>query len=220
MEPDSDIDAKRQKLLQPLQFGTTYVGTVARKVKTKSGSRRYYVYDENENLEMAAECHRLGELKFYIALGSTDFSLTDNDRLVAVMSRHKEGGVYTVRLRGAFFENKEDCGGVEGKYLTIEYLSKGQKKGRCSRSLRFSRANGISLEQYDFREKIVEKFPDVALKAIKSTKNFILGWNQEHRISFAKMAKDEFHLAVTGPMCVFDGFCLALSTFFICAYER
>jgi hypothetical protein len=81
------------------------------------------------------------------------------------------------------------------------------------------RANGIELEQYEFREKIAEKFPELAQATIKSMKNFCLGWNGEHRISFSKIADDEFHLAVTGPMSVFDGFCFGLSTFFICPNE-
>jgi hypothetical protein len=211
------VSARRARLCTPLPTSETYSGIFTRKERSKSGHPRFYLFTPAEELELAAECHGSGDLSFPIAHSSVHFSESQNPLFLGLMTRAKDAPTYFVKLRDDHGEHKDA--------LTVRYLCRWEK-----RVLDFSRvmvvmpfANGIAkqeIRQLDFRDNIGKVFPKMELDAEKSIKNVFLGTaDSGHQFSFAKLAEDEYQFAVSGGLSVFQGFAIAISTFYKTRHE-
>ncbi|OHT11959.1 hypothetical protein TRFO_18330 [Tritrichomonas foetus] len=73
-----ELNRKRQ-VMAPLNIGTSFVGIFTRKVKTKSGLPRFYLYTlDQKDLVCASEFHIFGDSYHRISLSSTCFVPSDH----------------------------------------------------------------------------------------------------------------------------------------------
>jgi hypothetical protein len=207
-----DLATHRARLCIPLPPSETYTGIFSRKKKTKSGHPRFYLFTSTDDLAIAAECHSSGDLRVSIALGSVNFSESSNPLHLGMMNRGKDSPIYFVTLC--------DDHGEPQTVLTVRYLCRWEKRGldRSRVMVVTPFEDGVAkqeLQQLDFRENIGKIFPKMECDAEKSIKNFFLGTaDGAHQFSFAKIAEDEYQFAVSGGLSVFQGFAIAVSTFY------
>jgi hypothetical protein len=213
-----DTASRKKRICSPLPDGDTYVGMVCRREKSKSGHPRYFLFTPDEDLELAAECCAGNNLLFSIALGSVNFSADANPLYLGKMTRSGASATYSVTQR--------TDAGANAKVLDIRYLWKSEKKAfDASRRVIVTPVGEAGesppLVQMDFRENIAKKFPGLEQTTPVSEGNFFLGnADGAHRFSFAKIDNDEYHFAVSGGLSVFQGFCIAATTFHRVRYEK
>jgi hypothetical protein len=206
------------ELCSQLPLGVTHTGLFVRREKSKGGYPRFYLYNDSEDLELAAECHGAGDLKFHIARGSCNFQPTDNELYLGDVDRAKDGVVYHCRLRAGLDEPV--------KVMDVRYLTRYQKKANDnSRYILVTQFEGAEesapLAQLDFAPSFRETFPVQAANYRLSIRNFFLATanGTGHQFSLGKMDEDEFHFAVSGPLSIFKGFCIALTALYNVARE-
>lgn len=208
-------DLKRKEMLfKPIPEGQTYTTCLVRRRKSKSGKHRFYIYDSQDQLQIAAECDIYNDCYFTISLDAIEFN--DSSPFTIGKLTHRR---YDTYYYGEILQNN-----AFHKNMTIKYLSSNAKKGR-GRKMEISFEPGFGPEERlvqsdTFNETFKTLFPDLSEKMQKSSKNFfIFSEKGRHCFSLAKIYKDEFHLAISNPLSIFDGFLIALSTFHILKNE-
>lgn len=209
-------DIKRKNILfETIPNGQIYTTCLVRRRKSKSGKDRYYIYDSNDLLLVAAECDNYNDCFFTISLDAIDFSKS-SPYIIAKLTHRRFDTYY-------FSEIVQN--GMLQRNMTIKYLSYNQKKNKTRKfNIDFEPDFGTQepiIQADDFDSTFKAFFPDMYGKIDKSSKNFIVQTGEGNLcFSFAKMFKDEFHLAISNPLSILDGFIIALSTFHILKNER
>lgn len=210
-------DIKRKNMLfEVIPADQIYTTCLVRRRKTKSGKHRYYIYDSNDQLLISAECDIYNDCFFTISLDSSDFN-KGSPYIIAKLTHRRFDTYY-------FSEIVKDNAFI--KNMTIKYLTYNQKKDHKKRHLQIEFEPDLGpqnkfIQADDFDATFRACFPEMYEKIEKSSKNFVIQTeNGKLCFSFAKIFKDEFHLAISNPLSIFDGFLVALSTFHILKNER
>ena len=178
-----ELNRKRQ-VMTPLNFGTTFIGIFTRRKKTKSGKKRFYLYtSDQQSLVLASEFHFYGDSFHRISISSTNFIPSDD---------HCVGQLILKEYSSAFL----------GK---LNHFTD-QSRQEDSIRIRYSR-------EY---EKVDETLPheiEVTILPHVDTDEEDDYSIKQAPFSLAKQYKDEFFFAVSYPLSIFQGFCIAASLF-------
>ncbi|OHT01017.1 hypothetical protein TRFO_07685 [Tritrichomonas foetus] len=200
---------QKQFLTEPLRENHTYTSFLVRREKTKSGLPRYYIYNEDNKLLVAAECKVHNDTYYHISLESKEFDKTSPQIIGKILNRRYDSHYIGYRIEE----------GNNIPYLDIKYLRHYEKKtNERIMELKFPPGNDqlsnlIIVQSSDFMAEFKNKFPDYADKVSDSEKNFYLKAGDNHVFSFGKIYEDEYHFAVSHPLTILHGFYIALSTF-------
>lgn len=205
---------RRDEVCKKIPEGEMYTTCLIRRRKTKSGKDRFYIYNSNDQLEIAAECDIYKDCNFTVSLESIEFSKESPYKIAELIHRRYDTFYFAQVFQGGTFQ----------KYMVIKFLSHYQKKSRKRKiQIEFEPISGINeilIQADDFNESYRSYFPDLCDKIESSSKNFLITSEKGNLcFSLAKMYKDEFHLAISSPLSILDGFLIALSTFHILKNE-
>lgn len=204
---------RKEKLLAQIKKDERFDATIIRRKKSKSGNPRYYIYNDEEQLQIASEMFSTFQhFDYNISLESNNFD-ESNPLTFAKLSLPRYDRIYSAYLFG-----KEQPVSL----FTIKYLLYYEKKS-SDRQLLFSfdenYKHGEIFQSPCFLESYRDFFPDIAPQVHKSQKNLLLTMNGKHAFSVAKIYNNEYRMSVSYPLSILDGFLIALSTFKRCLKE-
>ena len=190
----------REDILAP-HTGRQFSGIFVRKSRTKTGNERFYLYEEgSEDLILVAE--EESSYHFNISQSALDMSPTSKFFL-GVLYANKG----TLTWKAADFQSRAQ--------VTITYL-KASEREEGYRELQVVIPPDLHLRQRHPRNidgRYLIQFP-TSIRGVKSEKNIIIDNLDGHfTIVFQKAAEKEHVLLITEPCSIFQGFCVALSTF-------
>lgn len=207
-----ELNRKRQ-VMTPLNFGTTFVGIFTRRKKTKSGLKRYYLYTSDKNkLVIASEFHFFGDSYHRISLSSTNFIPSD-DHCVGQLYLKEYSASFLGKINH-FTDSTKQEDSIRIRY-SREYEKVDDTLPREVEVTILPHADTDADDDYTIKQApfslFPELYPDINYK--DSKKNLLLLVKKDHCFSLAKEYKDEFFFAVSYPLSIFQGFCIAASLF-------
>lgn len=213
-----DEITKLKTLFAPLTDGqkSSFQGIVTRMDPSKGGKPRIYLYtEEPHELLLASENRSYNDLDFPISLSSKSFS-HKSIRYIGRLHCHKYDAIYKCEINPGFSRSIIDVDPMHDQGIKIKYKRASERTLRV-RQMTVSWDPKVNddeapLLQADFQE-FHEKFPNIT--TIASEKNFYLVNKETLQPCFAlaKTDDNEFFFYVAGPLSIFEGFCIASSTF-------
>ena len=194
-----------------LEIGEEFSGTVTLNMKPKRSIHpRVYLYTSDEALMMMAENRGRNQNSFRVARNAINFD-RDRSEIIGKCKRAIISGTWKIRRTG------EEHPSVVAKYW------KRMKKRSSRRVVDVTVKDGeseVSLTQEDFKVMYPQLVGSESEPLAHSQRNFVLTDNGRLVFAFAEMSEDDdFQLKVAAPLSIFEGFCLALTTFFLVPNE-
>lgn len=207
-----ELNRKRQ-VMTPLNIGTTFIGIFTRRKKTKSGLKRFYLYtSDQQTLVIASEFHFYGDSYHRISLSSTNFIPSD-DHCVGQLILKEYSSTFLGKLNH-FTDTSKQEDSVRIKY-SREYEKVDKTLPREIEVTILPHVDSDEEDDYSIKQMSFSFFsklyPDVNFQPSK--KNVLFLVKKNHCFSLAKQYKDEFFFAVSYPLSIFQGFCIAASLF-------
>ena len=194
-----------------LEIGEEFSGAVTLNMKSKRSLHpRAYLYTSDETLMMVAENRGKNRNSFRVARKAIDFD-TDRSEIIGKCGRGIVSGTWKITRAGE-----------ENPSVVAEYLRRMQKKS-SRRIVNVTIKDGeseLALTQEDFKAAYPQLVGAENEPVPNSKRNFVLTDSGRLVFAFAEMSEDdEFQLKVAAPLSIFEGFCLALTTFFLISNE-
>lgn len=209
---EKELNRKRQ-IRAPLEIGQTCIGILTMNEITKSGLKRFYLYTQDqETLIIASEFHNFTEISYHqISLSSTTFLPKDQHCLGVLVSRQSSSTKIGRLNHFADQTRREACISIR-MHREYEIPKHTMKSGESKIRIRMLPHSITDVEDdYSMHQKAFSHFPKFypEVKFIESKNNVLFVVKNQHCFSFAQLYDEEYFFAVSYPLSIFQGFCIA-----------
>jgi len=186
------------EIMNELPKDGVFKGYFSRKIKTKAGVLKYYLYTEDWKTLVLSAINPYSR-NYMVSRSSIEYDEASDSFVGQLLSNSSTNSYNAVDKNGE-------------KKIGIEY------KAIANRDRLFRQLNVVVPTQKIIKQRlpVLENgmwtlhFPEH--NGIPSDKNLIIDYEEDFCFMFEKLEQDEFYFSVKWPLSIFEGFCLALST--------